>query len=255
MTSEPRLTLRTLVLGSASSRCDRTLAEVVKRRDHGGAVANALTRLSTLGHGLVCGEIGTVADRLLDDDVTDLVARGWERHRAILEARQWTAQFPDAEAVVPLATHANGYSYRPWVDVLVDETPVTRIELSIDLVATIDGAVVTVQGGAISRLRSGRLTVRGALSCEHVEVAERSTTFDLPGVLGPAPGPDRADLLPHPRTAESPPAGTIVGGMRFTDRDAWEPVKGYEPGDIVNGHRLNAQGPAWEPLGPRRPMR
>jgi hypothetical protein len=45
--------------------------------------------------------------------------------------------------------------------------------------------------------------------------------------------------------------GQITNGWRFTSSGTWESVTQHQPGDIVNGLRLNAAGTEWEPLPPR----
>ncbi|WES62878.1 hypothetical protein P0L94_10445 [Microbacter sp. GSS18] len=86
-----------------------------------------------------------------------------------------------------------------------------------------------------------------------------------PGAAGPAPGAavpgaatgagaagagaPEAEVLAASASVV-PPVGLIANGWRFTAAGAWEPATQALPGDIVNGHRLNADGTAWEPLPP-----
>ncbi|WP_353816274.1 hypothetical protein [Agromyces sp. SYSU T00266] len=57
--------------------------------------------MATAGKDYLAGEVGRVADGLLDLDVTDVVAHAGDRHRAITEAKEWSAKNPDGEMVVP----------------------------------------------------------------------------------------------------------------------------------------------------------
>lgn len=56
------------------------------------------------------------------------------------------------------------------------------------------------------------------------------------------------DVPQAPSQGPPPPVGWIQNGWRFTASGQWERVTHYLPGDIVNGHRLNAAGNAWEQL-------
>lgn len=241
-----RLTIRDLTTTPGRTSLQESVADVAAKRSVGDAVAKLATRLTTVGSRFVCGEVGTVADGLLDSDVTDIVAHGWERHRAIVEAKEWTRANPGGEKLVPLATHTVTSTCASHVDVFVEEALVTRIDLGVRLDTTFEGAVVAVRRGEVADVRSGRVQVKGTVSCEGVTVAQRAQTFDLPGVLGlraPAPAP-----MPVPAPAVTRyPVGSIVNGHRFTGT-VWEPVTRYRPGDIVNGYRLDPAGRVWEPL-------
>ncbi|MGR0218807.1 hypothetical protein [Agromyces sp. ZXT2-6] len=228
------------------------VADVAAKRDVGGAVAKLATRLTAVGSRFVCGEVGTVADGLLDSDVTDIVAHGWERHREIVEAKEWTRVNPGGEKLVPLATHTVTSTCAPHVDVFVEGTLVTRIDLGVRLVTRFEGAVVAIRRGEVAEVRSGRVEVKGTVSCESVTIAERSRTFDLPGVLGfrasaPMPAPASAHGATPSSAIPRYPIGSVVNGHRFTGT-TWEPVTGYRPGDIVNGYRLDPSGRTWEPV-------
>ncbi|WP_353828805.1 hypothetical protein [Agromyces sp. SYSU T0242] len=258
-----RVTVRSLVLEPGHASVQPEVAKIAADRDVGGAVATVVTRMAVAGKDYLAGEVGKVADGLLDLDVTDVIAHAWDRHRAIVEAKKWSTEHPDGETVVPLATHTVKWKYEPSVDVTVDEVPITSIGMAVEIDTKVDGAVIAFRKGEVADVRTGTVEVRAELSCEGVTLAKRTGSFGLPAMLGfsGAPAPARAPAsAPRPvrpddtvtTAATSHRPGDIVNGHRLNeDATAWEPVESYRPGDVVNGYRLNEAGSAWEPVGAR----
>ncbi|RXZ48385.1 hypothetical protein [Agromyces binzhouensis] len=257
---DAKLTVRDLVLEPGHVSVSSEVARIAADRDVGGEVAKVVARMATAGKDYLAGEVGEVADGLLDLDVTDVIAHSWDRHRAIGEAKEWSAKNPDGEMVVPLVTHTVKWSYEPSVEVKVDEVPITSVALAVALDTTVKGAVIAFRRGEVADVRTGTVEVRAKVECEGVKLAERTGSFDLPGLLGfsGAPrvvAPSEPDPAPAVPPVPAGPAsryrpGEIVNGHRLNaDATAWEPVGRYRPGDIVNGHRLNSDATAWEPIG------
>lgn len=221
-----------------------------------GSWAVALTKLTPTGADLLGKEIGRMAAGFLDIDITDALAAGWSKNRQLEEARQATAAAPGVEAIVTLATHTLRSNYKPSIDVLVDGTAVTTISVHISLATAIDSAVAVVRDGQITALQAGACTLTATLTCEGVTLAQRQTTIDLPAALRiprpaiplPSDPPPSTPATVTPSGQDEPPIGLIQNGWRYQGSGQWEPADHHQPGDIVNGHRLNAAGNAWEPF-------
>jgi hypothetical protein len=224
--------------------------------DHDG-LALAITKLTPTGADLVGQEIGRMAAGFLDMDITDVIAAGWSKNQQLAQARQATAATPGSESIVTLATHTLRSDYRPAIDVLVDGVTLTSIDVHISLATTIDSAVAVVRDGRLTALQAGACTLTATVTCEGITLAERRTTVDLPAALRlprPAtpPRPRPSPVSPHqavPPDPAEPPIGLIQNGWRYRGSGQWEHAAQHQPGDIVNGHRLNAAGTVWEPLG------
>ncbi|GAA2027562.1 hypothetical protein GCM10009819_08770 [Agromyces tropicus] len=184
--STMRLTIRALTVGEeASARSD--LARVADEQGVGAAATEAIARLTAAGGGFVCDEVGKMADSLLDLDVTDVLAHAWDRAKAIDEARATSRVEPGTETIVPLATHTATAKYEPRVDVVIDEVPITSVDLEAKLELTLRGALLAFRGGELASVRSGDLEVTGTLSCEGVRIGRRTTTLDLPMLMRMTP--------------------------------------------------------------------
>ncbi|WES62876.1 hypothetical protein P0L94_10435 [Microbacter sp. GSS18] len=290
--------------------------QAAKAAEHGG-VADQIARLTAIGLDIVGARIGHVVGDLLGADLGGIIGSALTKNQKIVAAITKTQNDPKAEEVVTLADQKLESSYKPSVDVIVDEKKVTSIPFEVSLETKIEGGLIVVKGGEIVAVRTGRGTITGTLKCEGVEVAKKKVDYDLAGILrmpsadtsatrgaaGPvvtgaaasaaraagaaaplpsgqpsAPAPAQAPRpqasQPHapaqpagaapaqpagaapapspsiPPPPTPPPVGFIQDGWRFTASGQWERVTHYLPGDIVNGHRLNAAGNAWEPLPP-----
>jgi hypothetical protein len=155
-----RLTVRSLALEPDRTSVRSDVARIAADRDVGGAVAKVVARMATVGKDYLAGEVGRVADGLLDLDVTDVVAHAWDRHRAITEAREWSMKNPDGEMIVPLVTHTVKWSYEPSVEVAVDAVPITSIALAVAIDTTVKGVVIALRRGEVADVRSGTVEVR-----------------------------------------------------------------------------------------------
>jgi hypothetical protein len=226
-----------------------------------GGVYAAIAHLTPIGLDILGARIGRLLGDLLGADVGGVIGSALAKHEKIAEARHITEQDPNAEVVVTLAQHTFESTYTPAVDLIVDDEKITSILFEVRLAAKIDTGLVVVKGGRIAAVRTGRATLSATLSCEGVKVAERTEDIDFAGVLNlpsadtPAtrgvagPVVTGVTAAPAPVTSPtSPPVGLILNGRRLTASGTWERVVKLQPGDIVNGHRLDQSGTTWEPL-------
>lgn len=214
-----------------------------------GGVAEALARLTPVGLDILGARIGRLVGEMLNVDLGDVVGSALTQNRAIADALRSTAEKPDTEAVVPLADHTLKSTYNPAVDIVVDGATVTSIPFDVELATQVEGALLVIKGGRIASVRAGRAVLTASLSCEGVPITERRLDLDIPAVLRLPAADAQVGAVAAPVEATSAgPVGLIQDGWRWTVAGTWEPAGDYRPGDIVNGHRLNATASAWEPL-------
>ncbi len=265
----------------------RAVGEVAK----GGGISDVLTRLTPIGLDILGSRIGALLSEMLNVDIGTIVGGALTKNQEIANALRDTAAQPGSEAVVPLADQTLGSSYSHAVDIVVDNATLLGVTFDIALDAILEGALVVVRDGRMVAVRAGRAHLSGSLSCGGALIAAREIDLDIPaalrlpaataagagavitGVAGPAipasppqgtavaglappaqvalPMPMPVPTQPAVPASVRPPVGQITNGWRFTSSGTWEPVTQHQPGDIVNGLRLNAAGTEWEPLPPR----
>lgn len=159
---------------------------------------------------------GAIAD-LVELDVVDVLVAGWRTHAALTAAARRTLAAPDSTEVVDLATHRITSTHRPWVDVVIDEVHVVKLDLELHLELVVRGVVAVVRHGRLVDLQFLGCDVVTSLSVEGIEVARQDGALDpslvgdfgdgIPLTPGPAaPPPERLDR-PHRPTTSPPQAG------------------------------------------------
>jgi hypothetical protein len=143
---------------------------------------------------MVRSQVPDALGKLLDVDGTDVLIGAWNKARELRKYRD-TAKYPPEDVViVPLAKHKIESKHRPYLEVSVDGHGMGRLHFDVDLALTLEGVELTIQGGRIRKIRTGRTVGTGTLKCEGAvlhsiekRLASLPGTIDLgEGVLIPA---------------------------------------------------------------------
>jgi hypothetical protein len=143
---------------------------------------------------MVRSQVPDELGKLLDVDGTDVLIGAWNKARELRKYRD-TAKYPPEDVViVPLAKHKIESKHRPYLEVSVDGHGMGRLHFEADLALTLEGVELTIQGGRIRKIRTGRTVGTGTLKCEGAvlhsiekRLASLPGTIDLgEGVLIPA---------------------------------------------------------------------
>jgi hypothetical protein len=137
-----------------------------------GAVAKA-TR------GAVAAELASAVAGVLDFDLVGVIASGWRKYGALVEAGRRTAADPSTEEVVELATHRIASVHRPTIDLLLDGVRVGTLHVEATFECVIEGLVANVSRGRLVGLGSGRFDATAMVSADGVEIARRRGVLDL----------------------------------------------------------------------------
>ena len=122
--------------------------------------------------------------RLLDIDVVRLLVDGWNKARELRKYRDEAAYPPDEVIVVALSKHKLDSQHKPHLELVVADRPVGRLNFQIDLALNIEGAQLTIQGGRIMRIATGKTSGTGTIKCEGVVVGQKDVKLAaLPGKI------------------------------------------------------------------------
>jgi hypothetical protein len=128
--------------------------------------------------------IGTHMGRLLDIDVVDILVGAWNKARELRKYRDEAAYPPEEVIVVALAKHKLQSSHAPRLELVVAERPIGRLQFTIDVALTIEGAQLTIQGGRIKRIATGKTAASGTIKCEGVVIGQQEAKLGaLPGEI------------------------------------------------------------------------
>jgi hypothetical protein len=130
------------------------------------------------------GNLNQHLARLLDIDVIGLLVDGWNKSRELRKYRDETAYPPDEVVVVALSKHKLESQHKPHLELVVADRPVGKVNFQIDLALAIDGAQLTIQGGRIKRIATGKTSGTGTIRCEGVIVGQKEQKLgSMPGQI------------------------------------------------------------------------
>jgi len=153
------------------------------------------------------GRVVAAAAARLDTPLADLLTSAWARHADIQELADALRHPADQETLAELSTHKFGWSYKPQMEVVINESTSIPIPLAVQVGVTVLGGVLVVRGGRFRELRAGRVSVGATATLLEKEVAKRSRDVDLPAVLrfGGDAGVAIRDSVPAVKIASAAP--------------------------------------------------
>jgi len=159
------------------------VAERLRSADIGTDLRGALDSLPPLTRAAAVDQITTAAAGLLDINLADLVAAGWQKHADLTAAARRTLAAPGSTDLVDLASHRISTAQEPYVTVLVDGHRVATIRFGLSLAFEISALLAEIKAGKLVALHSGRCVVTGTLAIQDINVVTRQARIDLPGVI------------------------------------------------------------------------
>jgi len=159
------------------------VAERLRSADIGTDIRGALDSLPPLTRKAAVDQVTTTATGLLDINLADLVAAGWQKHADLTAAARRTLAAPGSTDLVDLASHRVSTAQEPYVTVLVDGHRVATIRFGLSLAFEISALLAEIKAGKLVALHSGRCVVTGTLAIQDINVVTRQARIDLPGVI------------------------------------------------------------------------
>ena len=159
------------------------VAERLRSADIGTDLRGALDSLPPLTRAAAVDQVTMAAAGLLDINLADLVAAGWQKHADLTAAARRTLAAPGSTDLVDLASHRVSTAQEPYVTVLVDGHRVATIRFGLSLAFEISALLAEIKAGKLVALHSGRCVVTGTLAIQDINVLTRQARIDLPGVI------------------------------------------------------------------------
>ncbi|WP_392544531.1 hypothetical protein [Oryzobacter telluris] len=131
-------------------------------------------------HRAVAHDVAEAAVALMQLDLTDVLAAGWQKHSALRAAGRRTRDAPGTRETVVLAEHTISHEAHPAVDVSLGEVHVTRVEMTLVVAVEVTGLTGSVFAGRLTSLASGKAVVTVSLDLAGAPVARRSRELRLP---------------------------------------------------------------------------
>lgn len=128
-------------------------------------------------------ELADATAGVMSENLADVVAAGWKKYDALIQAARRTRDDPAAKELVSLTTHEIASSHHPSVDVYVDGRSMATVEIDLEVALTIAGVIAVVKQGRLTEIQSGSCTASGSLAVQGIDVIKKQRKFDLYGAL------------------------------------------------------------------------
>jgi hypothetical protein len=179
--SARQLTTGMVLFGKANS--EEVLGKELDRNGVTGRAGAALGGLSPPSRKAAGEQIAGIMSGLLDLDLDNLLIGGWRKHGDLTAAARRTTEAPGSREVLELATHRVTSTHRPYVELLVDGVPMTRVHCELSVEFLVQAVVGVVGDGRLLELRCGYCDVTATLEAEGRQLAARQVRLELPGVI------------------------------------------------------------------------
>lgn len=133
---------------------------------------------------IVRSQIPDQLEKLLDIDGVAILVGAWNKARELRKYRDATKYPADDVVVVPLAKHKIESKHQPYLELAVDGQVIGKVHFGIDLALNLEGIELTIQGGRIKKIKTGRTLGAGTFKCEGAILYNVDQKLvSLPGVI------------------------------------------------------------------------
>lgn len=146
-------------------------------------LGGVLDNLPRAVHEAASGQIAGAAAQLLDVNLVDVLTGAWRLHQELIKAARRSLQAPGGITLQDLLPFQVSVTQDPYIDILVDDRPVARVQFSLTLEYEIRAMLPEIRAGRLVALHDGECEVTVTLAIEDQQVASRSMRFELPGVI------------------------------------------------------------------------
>jgi hypothetical protein len=134
-------------------------------------------------HDAAAGQIAAAAAQLLDVNLADVLIGAWRLHEELVKAARRSLQAPGGITLQDLLPFQVSVTQDPYIDILVDDRPVARVQFSLTLEYEVRAMLPEIRAGRLVALHDGHCDVTATLAIENQQIASRSVRFELPGAI------------------------------------------------------------------------
>ncbi len=133
------------------------------------------------------GVLHNIRDRfeaLLDIGLPDILVGGWNKYRILRKYVDKEKYPPEEVIMIPLVDHTIESEHHPYLEFLVNEESIGKIEFQITVSLTLEGFTLKIQDGKVKEILTGNCKGKGTIKCENAVLFERELTpIHLPGSI------------------------------------------------------------------------
>jgi hypothetical protein len=146
-------------------------------------IRGALQDVPNVTKNIALGQLGAAATRLLELDMTDILAVAWRKLKALQDAARRTATDHNTEELPTMISHKINLSHQPYIDLLIDGKKMTTVTFQLELECNIAGLIPVIKSGYLTAVRAGTCEVHGSFAVEGTNIVNGTKSFDLPNII------------------------------------------------------------------------
>lgn len=129
-------------------------------------------------------EITRKVEDLLDISVIDIFLTAWNKYRILLKYTDKKKYSSNETFFIPLAEHTIKSEHKPYIEILINDKSVGKIDFNINISLTLKGIILKIRDGRIQEIQTGSCKGKGTIKCEDFVIMEKETeSISLPGSI------------------------------------------------------------------------
>jgi len=133
---------------------------------------------------IILDEVKAEIETLLDIAIPEVLAGAWNSAGMLVQYLNKEKYPVDETVIVPLVEHTIESSHHPYIEVLIDDMPMGKVHLDIEIEMNLEGFNVKLQNGRIKAIATGLCKAKGSIAIQGVTIAEEEMKpISLPGVI------------------------------------------------------------------------
>lgn len=129
-------------------------------------------------------EIIRKVEDLLNISIPDIMVAAWNKYRMLLKYTDRGEYSSNETFLVPLAEHTIKSEHKPYIEILINDKSVGKIDFNINISLTLKGIILKIRDGKIQEIQTGSCKGKGTIKCENFVILEKETeSISLPGSI------------------------------------------------------------------------
>jgi hypothetical protein len=152
------------------------------------AQENVLKEIAGIKWPVALKEIVQRIDEILSVSIVDIMVRAWDKSRILIKYLD-KKKYGNETILVPLAEHTIKSTHHPYIELLINDKSVGKLNFNINLSIMLKGIILKIQNGKITEIMIGSCQGNGNIKCEGFLLAEKKLkSIKLPYAINFADG-------------------------------------------------------------------
>jgi hypothetical protein len=129
-------------------------------------------------------DIAEKVAELLDIKIPSIFISSWKKSEEIKKIIEDSIKSPEEKFEVNLSEHTITSEHKPYIELMLKNVQVYKIEFDLNLSFTLDSFMLKIQNGIIYGIDPGVCNAQGTLSWEKIKLLEKkSEPIKIPGTI------------------------------------------------------------------------